>query len=136
MKKIFKNIPADHLTYHQTTITHKIIDKSYAAIHEIKPVLTLDYVGFTVPELSKWLIYDFYCKYIKKTLTLNCCLLTQIVLLMKSNQKIFMKNFLNANICLPLVIFQKTKSFMIIKRKWSLAEKLYVKEFQSINFLD
>ena len=52
-EKIFKNISPDHLTYHQTTITHKIIDKSYAAIDEIKPVLTLDNVGFTVPELSK-----------------------------------------------------------------------------------
>ena len=38
-----------------THITHKIFDKIYAAIHEIKPVLTLDkpiYVGFTVLELS------------------------------------------------------------------------------------
>ena len=37
-------------------ITHKIFDKYYAAIHEIKPVLTINkptYVGFTVLELSK-----------------------------------------------------------------------------------
>ena len=37
-------------------ITHKIFGKNYAAIHEIKPVLTLNkpiYVGFTVLELSK-----------------------------------------------------------------------------------
>ena len=40
-----------------TYITHKIFPKNYAAIHEIKPVLTLNkpiYVGFTVLELSKW----------------------------------------------------------------------------------
>ena len=40
-------------------ITHKIFDKSYAAIHEIKPVLTLSKpidVGFTVLELGKWLM--------------------------------------------------------------------------------
>ena len=39
-----------------THITHKIFDKNYAAIHEIKPVLTLKkpiYVGFSVLELSK-----------------------------------------------------------------------------------
>ena len=44
-------------------------DKNYAAIHEIKPVLTLNkpiYVGFTVPELSKWLMYDFHSNFIKK----------------------------------------------------------------------
>ena len=37
-------------------ITHKIFGRNFAAIHEIKPVLTLNkpiYVGFTVLELSK-----------------------------------------------------------------------------------
>ena len=50
-KKIFK------YTSRPTHITHKIFVKSYAAIHEIKPVLTLNkpiYVGFTVLELCKW----------------------------------------------------------------------------------
>ena len=49
--------------------THKIFDKNYAAIHEIKPVLTLNkpiYVWFTILELSKWLIYDFQCNFTKK----------------------------------------------------------------------
>ena len=50
-------------------ITHKIFDKNYATIHEIKPLLTLNkpiYVGFTVLELSKWLMYDFHYNFIKK----------------------------------------------------------------------
>ena len=52
-----------------THITHKIFDKNYAAIHEIKPVLTLKkpiYVGFTVPELRKWLMYGIHYNFIKK----------------------------------------------------------------------
>ena len=44
---------------------------------------------------------------LKNTLTLNCYLLTQTVLLMKQNQKMFMKNFLSIDICLTLVTIQK-----------------------------
>ena len=46
-----------------TFTSTKIFDKNYAAIHEIKPVLTL---GFTVLELSNWLMYDFHYNFIKK----------------------------------------------------------------------
>ena len=72
-------------TSRSTHIAHKIFDKNYAAIHEIKPVLMLHkpiYVGFTFLELSNnvWLPLQLY---FKKKLMLNCYLLTQIVLLMK-----------------------------------------------------
>ena len=65
------NNEKDFLKYtsRPTHITHKIFDKNYAAIHEIKPVLILNkpiYVGFTVLELSKWLMYDFHYNFIKK----------------------------------------------------------------------
>ena len=72
-------------TSRPTHITHKIFDENYAAIHEIKPVLTLNksiYVGFTVLELSKWLMYHITTLF-KSILMLNCYLLTQTVLLMK-----------------------------------------------------
>ena len=46
-----------------------MLRKNYAAIHVIKPVLTLNkaiHIAFAVLELSKWLMYDFHCNYIKK----------------------------------------------------------------------
>ena len=58
------NNEKDHLKYVSKTtfISQKIFDKSFAAFHEIKPVLKLNkpiYVGFTVLELSNWLMYNF-----------------------------------------------------------------------------
>ena len=52
-----------------TFISLNIFDKNYAAIHETKPVLKLNnpiYVGFTVLELSKWLVYDLHYNFILK----------------------------------------------------------------------
>ena len=56
-------------TSRPTYIAQKLFGEDYAAIHEIKPVLMLNkpiYVGFTVLELSKWLMYDFHYNFIKK----------------------------------------------------------------------
>ena len=65
------NNKKDFLKYtcRPTHITYKIFDKNYAAIHEIKPVLTLNkpvYVGFTVLELNRWLMFAFHYNFIKK----------------------------------------------------------------------
>ena len=106
-----------------TFISQKIFDKSFAAIHEIKPVLTLNkpvYVGFTVLELSKWLIYDFQYNFIKKNMILTYILLIQKVLFMKSNRKMIIKIFLNTNTCLTLVKFNQV--FLIQLTKELLAK--------------
>ena len=56
-------------TSRPTSVTHKLFNKNFAAIHEIKQVLILNkpiYVGFTVLDQSKWLMYGFHYSFIKK----------------------------------------------------------------------
>ena len=66
----FVNIEKDFLKYtsRPSYVTHKLFDKGFAAIHEIKPVSILNkpiYVGFTVLDLIKWMMYDFHYNFIK-----------------------------------------------------------------------
>ena len=49
----------------------------------------------------------FITTLLKNTLTLNCYLLTGTAFCIKSNQKMFLKNFLNASICFISVTIQK-----------------------------
>ena len=51
-------------------VSQKIFSKSFVAIYEMKPVLTLDkpiYVGFSISGLNKLLMCEFHCKHIEKT---------------------------------------------------------------------
>ena len=59
---------------------------------------------------------------LKGILMLNCYLLTQTVLLMKSNEKMLTKNFLNTNIYLISATIQMIQSFLI-KRIKTLSAK-------------
>ena len=64
------NNPKDYKKYvsKPSFVSQKIFSKNFAAVHEIKPVLTLAkpiYVGFIILDLSKLLRYDFHYKHIK-----------------------------------------------------------------------
>ena len=75
--RLFSNGKRLFKTCQQNFIFQKIFDKSFAVIHEIKPVLKSNkpiYVGFTVLELSKWLMYDFHYNFIKKNVGANLLL--------------------------------------------------------------
>ena len=52
----------------------KIFSENFVAIQEIKPVLTFNkpiYVGFSILDLSKLLMYEFHYKYIKGKINAN-----------------------------------------------------------------
>ena len=120
------NNEKDFLKYtsRPTHITHKIFGKNYAAIHEIKPVLTLNkpiYVGFTVLELSKWLMYDFHCSFIKKYFDTGLLFTYTDSLTYEINSEDVYEEFLSTNTCLISVI-QKIQSFFISLIKELLAK--------------
>ena len=49
-------------------VSQKTFSTNFVAIHETKPVLTLNkpvYVGFSISDLSKLLMYEVHYKYIK-----------------------------------------------------------------------
>ena len=55
-------------------VWQKVFNKSFVAIQEIKPVLTLDkpiYIVFSILDLSKSLIYEFHYKYIERKCNAN-----------------------------------------------------------------
>ena len=50
-------------------VSQKISSENFVAIHETKPVLTLNrpiYAGLSILDLSKYLTYDFHYNYIKR----------------------------------------------------------------------
>ena len=80
----YVNNKKDFLKYtsRPTYVSHKLFNKNFAAIHEIKQILVFNkpiYIVFTVLNLSKWLMHYFHYNFIKKKLILNYCLLIQTV---------------------------------------------------------
>ena len=70
------NNRGDYLKYtsRPTVVSQKILDKNLVVIHRVKPVLLLNkpiYIGFSVLELSKLLMYDWHCNYFVKKFDCN-----------------------------------------------------------------
>ena len=98
-----------------TPVTHKIVDKNFAAIHEMKSILTLNkpiYVGFTVLELSKWLMYDFHYNFIKKHFDAELLFTDTDSLTYQIKSKDVYEEFFKQK-HLTLVTVQKIQSFLI-----------------------
>ena len=98
MLKIIKNMWANQILFHK-----KKINKNFVAIHEIKPVLTLDkliYVGFSVLEWSKYFMYHVHYNYVKRKYNAKILFTDTDSQFMKLKQKMVMKIFIKISICL------------------------------------
>ena len=90
-----------------SSVLQKIFHKNFVVIHEVKPVLTLNnpiYVGISILDLSKYLMYELHYKYIEsksdvKLLLTDTDSLVYEMMFMKMSMKIFIKT----KICLILV---------------------------------
>ena len=81
-------------------VSQKILDKNLGAVHKIKPVLLLNkpiYVGFSILELSKMIMYDWHYSYFVKKF--DCSLLftdtDSLVYEIKGNDSVYDEVFRN-----------------------------------------
>ena len=80
------------------------------------------YVGFTVLELSKWLMYDFHYNFIKKYFDAELLFTDTDSLSYEIKSEDVYEEFFKQNHLFTLAIFQKTQSFMVVNIKWSLTK--------------
>ena len=80
------------------------------------------HVGFTVVDLSKWKMYDFYYSFIKNSFHAELLFTNTDNLVYEIKSEMFVKSFLSGKICLSLVIIQKIQSFLMRLMKKLLAK--------------
>ena len=98
-------------------ISKKIFNKNFIAVHEMKSMLTINkliYVGFSILELNKLLMYKFHYDYVCNKYDANLLFTETDSLLMV---KMFMNSVLKIKDCLILVDIQWIQSTMIVQIK-------------------
>ena len=80
------------------------------------------YAGFTVLELSKWMMYDFHYNFNKKKFNAELLFADTDSLTYEIKSENVYKEFLNGKICLTLVIIKKIQSFLMMLIKKLLAK--------------
>ena len=105
-------------------VSQKIFSKYFGAVHEIKPVLRFDkpiYVGFSILDLSKLLMYEFHWKYIAPKYD-NCAKslfkdTNNLIYAVKTNE--VYEDFYEIKICLISATIQKIQNCLILSiKKW------------------
>ena len=128
------NNEKDFLKYisRPTHVTHKVFATNQAAIREIKPVLTLNkpiYVGFTILELSKWLMYDFHYSFIKKNFDTKLLFTDTDTLTYETKSDVYEEFFKHkhlldfSNYPEDSKFFDQIMKKLLVKSKTSLKEK-------------
>ena len=98
-------------------VSQKIFSKNVVAVHEIKPILTLDkpiYVRFSVLDLSKLLMYEFHYKYIKTKYNAKLLFADTDSLVYEIKTDDVYEDFYEDKNLFDLVITHEIQSFLIL----------------------
>ena len=134
MLKTISDMLADHLLF-----LKKNFSENFAAIHEIKSVLVFNkpiYVGFTVLELSKYLMYDFHYNFIKKKFDTDLLFTDTDSLTYEIKSKDVYEEFFKYKHLFDLSSYPKDSKFFDSANEMVIDKmKDEIKEFLSINLL-
>ena len=101
--------------------SQKIFSKNFVAIHKIKPVLTFNrpiYVGFSIGDLRKLLMYEFRYKYIKSKYDAKLLFTDTDSLVYEIKIEDICEDFYQDKICLILMTIHciQNSLFLLIKK--------------------